>query len=266
MGNFILNQAVSVASSFFIPPVGIQVGDWSLSVSPSIAFGNATGVGASISVTYNDGKFNFSAGIGIMSNSNYNGLGKNGMEIRKSILMGYDDGKNGFSVGTNFWSGDFKQQTGVLGIRSGDFRFSYENDGFPFNFVGLGDGHDSYRTAAASIGIGEFSASFNLFTGKRENYNGDNDKVGHSEIGKFGEKMPNGYVNEEGTKYRLGALALGYGGYRVGVNSDRYVRHAIQDRFAHSVVKFVKQPGFMSLTNTVSPYVQYKTPNIFTSW
>jgi hypothetical protein len=53
-----------------------------------------------------------------VSNSNYNGFGKSGMEIRKSILAFYDDGKTGLSLGSNIWSGtrgmeEFKQQTGI---------------------------------------------------------------------------------------------------------------------------------------------------------
>jgi hypothetical protein len=72
-------------------------------------------IGTSVSATYNAGDFSFSGGVGIMSNSNYNGFGKNGLEVRKSILVVYDDGKTGVSLGTNFWSGDFKQQTGAFG-------------------------------------------------------------------------------------------------------------------------------------------------------
>lgn len=69
--------------------------------------------------------------------------------------------KTGFSLGTNFWSGGVtdgnSQQTGVLKFRSGDFRFQYENDETPFQKIGLADGGDSHRTAAASIGIGAIS-------------------------------------------------------------------------------------------------------------
>ena len=150
-----------------MPKVEIRMGDWGFSLSPVIAFGNSGGIGANLSVTYSSGDFSFSGGIGIMSYSNYNGFGNNGMEIRKSILMAYDDGKTGFSLGTNIWSGDFAQRTGVLGFRSGDFRFTYENDGAPFGKSGIGDGNDRYRTAAVSMSVGEFSAGFNLFTGSR---------------------------------------------------------------------------------------------------
>lgn len=89
-------------------------------------------------------------------------------------MSGFDDGKTGFSLGTNFWGGmkgidgeSLNQRTGILKLRSGDFNFQYENDGTPFQYVGLGDGGDSHRTAAARIGVGEFGAGFNLFTGHR---------------------------------------------------------------------------------------------------
>lgn len=214
--------------------------------------------------------FTFSTGVSIMSNSNYNGFGKNGLEIRKSILAAYDDGRTGGSLGSNFWSGDFAQQTGVLGVHSGDFKFSYENDGAPFQnkkfFGGIyGDGSDRFRTAALSLSLGNVSAGFNLFTGSRTSYDGDGKKVGNMFIGNYGERMPNSLVNEDGPRYRMGAAYFSYGNYRVGINSDRYIRHAIQDHFAHNWIG-EKQPGFESLSNSFSPYLQYRTGNIFTSW
>jgi hypothetical protein len=83
-------------------------------------------------------------------------------------------------------------------------------------------------------------------------------------IGNYGERYPNGYVNEKGTKYKLGALYLSYGNYRVGINSDRFVRHPIQDHFAHNLGP--TQPGFQSLCDSILFYIQYQTRNKFTSW
>ena len=61
------------------------------------------------------------------------------------------------SLGTNVFRGlggmsEFKQRTGILSFRSGDFSASYENDGTPFPKLGLSDGNDSYRTAAVYLG------------------------------------------------------------------------------------------------------------------
>lgn len=255
-----------------MPAYGVQVGDWSFSISPSIAFGNAMGIGASISATYNSGDFSFSGGVGIMSNSNYNGFGKNGLEVRKSILMAYDDGKTGVSLGSNFWSGDFQQRTGVLGARSGDFKFTYENDGFPFGFLKkdgktstllsprLGDGQDRYRSAAASIAIGNISAGFNIFTGDRDQTRPES---GLSLTDSNGKLFKHGYANEVGFPYRLGAGYINYGCYRAGINSERYISYPIQARFAHGILP---QGGFPIINYSTSAYFQTQTSNIFTSW
>jgi hypothetical protein len=226
-------------------------------------FGNTSGIGASLSVTYSSGDFSFSAGVGIMSNSNYNGMGKNGLEIRKSILASYDDGKNGVSLGSNIWSGDFAQTTGVVGLHFGDFRAMYENDGGPvLKQTGLGGGTDSYRTAALNLSVGEFSAGFNLFTGARDQSKDPEKWAVTNSVDGYSRKYTRGYVNETGTKYRLGALTVGYGSYRVGVNSE-HVRHAIQDRVIHGMIK---DAGFENQSWDWKGYSQYRTSNGFTSW
>lgn len=75
---------------------------------------------------------------------------------------------------------------------------------------------------------------------------------------------PLGNVLEKGTPYRLGAFYFGYGNYRIGIDSDRYVRHVFQDIFAHYIIS--PQPGFCVLSPGLSPYFQYQTRNPFTSW
>ncbi|SNR79804.1 polymorphic toxin type 23 domain-containing protein [Flavobacterium sp. ov086] len=258
----------------FLPAYGVKVGDWSFNISPAIAFGNVSGIGASISATYNSGDFSFSAGVGIMSNSNYNGFGKNGLEIRKSILAAYDDGKTGVSLGSNIWSGDFKQQTGSLGLHSGDFRAMYENDG---SIGPGGDGGDKYRTAALNLSIGKFNFGFSLFTGNRD-YDNEQGSIGSHrdplQIDNYGRRMPNGFALERGTKYRMGTLTAGYEGYRIGVNSE-HIRHAIQDQAIHNLripwfkgksVFDKRQMGFENQSWDWKGYFQYKSSNIFTSW
>ncbi|KQB41122.1 polymorphic toxin type 23 domain-containing protein [Flavobacterium aquidurense] len=262
----------AVATGFvaaILPAYGVQVGDWSFNISPAIAFGNVSGIGASISASYSSGDFSYSAGVGIMSNSNYNGFGKNGLEIRKSILVAYDDGKTGFSLGTNIWSGnggieEFKQRTGMFGIHSGDFRAMYENDGGPILKKGLGDAGDSYRTAALNLSIGKFTAGFNLFTGRRSEADqlNETNNYGIAYKDRFGVYHKNAAVNEQGNKYRLGALTVGYGAYRVGVNSE-HVRHAIQNSVIH---RMIDDREFMNTSWDWKGYGQYKTSNIFTSW
>lgn len=262
------NAAASSFAAAFFPAINIPIGDWSISISPSIAFGNSSGAGMSFGVSYSDGDWNFSGGVGIMSYGNYNGFGTNANEIRYSILANYDDGKTGFSLGTNFWRGDFNQRTTYLGVRNGDFRFGYENDGSPFSYAGkaLSNNTDMYRTAAASIGIGDFDLQLNMFTGKSGNDIGqgrDNDK--NSKFVDFDSGRMKGnnklgtWKNPEADAYRLGALSVGYRGYKVGVNSE-HVRDAFQNWFAHKLLS--PQPGFRMLSNTWNGYFQYNTPMI----
>ncbi|MEP6803234.1 MAG: polymorphic toxin type 23 domain-containing protein [Flavobacterium sp.] len=247
-----------------MPAYGVQVGDWSFNISPAIAFGNVSGIGASISATYNSGDFSFSAGVGIMSNSNYNGFGKNGLEIRKSILAAYDDGKTGVSLGSNIWSGGFDQRTGMFGIHSGDFKAMYENDGGPVLKKGLGDAGDSYRTAALNLSVGKFSAGFNLFTGRRNLKEDQSQEIITQVNCRDGNGVfhKNSYTNEYGPKYRLGALTVGYGAYRIGVNSE-HVRHAIQNSIIH---RMINDGEFENTSWDWKGYSQYRTSNIFTSW
>ncbi|MEM0542327.1 polymorphic toxin type 23 domain-containing protein [Flavobacterium sp. j3] len=272
------NAAASSFVAAFFPAISVPVGDWSFSISPSIAFGNASGAGVSFGVSYSDGDWSFSGGVGIMSYGNYNGFGANSNEIRYSILANYDDGKTGFSLGTNFWRGsagsdgnNLNQRTGVIGFHSNDFNVMYENDGgFGMDQLQLGDKGDSYRTAALNLSIGDFTAGFNLMTGYRgrdnQEYENENMKIGKNwKFGtqdQYGAKFPRGYVHETGNKYRLGALSVGYKGYRVGINSER-IRHAIQDKAIHGIIG---DAGFQNTSWNVKGYFQHKTPNIFTSW
>jgi hypothetical protein len=57
---------------------------------------------------------------------------------------------------------------------------------------------------------------------------------------------------------------LSWSNYRMGINSDRHVRHPIQDIFAHYFIS--PQPGFSTLSGGILPYFQYQTRNKFTSW
>lgn len=268
----------AAASSFFagfMPSTPIPIDShWSFNVSPAIAFGNASGIGVNLSLGYSDGNWNFAYGVGVMNYGNYNGFGKNSFEVRNSILAAWDDGKMGLSLGTNFWGGDFKQRTGMIGLHSGDFRAMYENDG---SILGLGDGGDSYRSAALNLTYKDFSAGFNLFTGYRDYENECGSVADHRDVpvrDKFNRKMPNGYAKEEGTKYRLGALTVGYKGYKVGVNSE-HVRHAIQDQAIHNLripwfkgksIFDKRQMGFENQSWNWNGYSQYKSSNGFTSW
>lgn len=202
--------------------------------------------------------------------------GESGWEFRKSIMAGTlgKKGNLGLMLGTNIWSGMYEQQTGIIRLASGDFSMTYENDGKPFSGT-LGDGADRYRTAAANIGIGDFSVGINLFTGLRDKdsyenfenngkWDGVKGEIGHATT-KNGITYKNGLVYEKGPQYRLGAAYVGWGSYRVGVNSDRYVRHTIQNRWIHNS-NFAGQRAFEVVDFSTKPYFQYQTRNKFTSW
>jgi hypothetical protein len=239
--------------------------------------GGTDGVGPFARVHYNEQIGNVSIKVGVQSSyySHFSSTGKSGLEMRYSFMATYHFSKDAdISFGTNLWRGygemrEFNQRTGILGIHSGKFSFYYENDGMPFALgqvwykAILGNGNDSYRTAAVRIGWGEYGAGFNLFTGFRDDYDGDKEKKGLNWMGRFNERMPNHFVNEGNPKYgnpryRMGAAYLSYGENKIGIDSDRWIRHPIQDMFAHNMPG-TRQPGFETLSNTIKPYFQVKT-------
>ena len=288
--SFLSHYGSGVVASV-LPAWEINIGDFNFSISPSIAIGKGWGFGANVSATFHAGDFAISGGFGIMYYGSHAGSGEKGWEYRKSAMLTYDDGKFGISLGTNKWSGLHEQQTGIVGLRHGDFSMSYENDGAPFGHT-LGDNNDSYRTAAMRFGIGDFSAGFNLFTGVRlessyedkggadkytmEKYSSNRKKGFFNRlfspipIGEVinGVNYPFGLVQEIGTKYRLGAAYIGWRNYRVGIDSDRHVRYPIQVIGAHYFAS--PQPGQQVIQNKpgeiIKYYFQYHTKNKFTSW
>ncbi|QBA21996.1 hypothetical protein EU348_12670 [Chryseobacterium indologenes] len=279
MWNYVVNTAINATISLVVPPVGLSIGNFDFSISPSIAIGNGWGFGATISVTFHAGDFSISGGIGMMDYGGHAGSGKSGFEYRKSLMIGYDDGNFGVSLGTNIWSGLHGQTTGVLKMRYKDFGFSYENDGTPFQkevnrIYNFGDGGDSYRTTGVSIWYKDYSIGINLFTGLRDqdSYNMENSGKWDGKSGdlglpiiKNGIKYKYGLVYEKGPRYRLGAFYVGYKNYRIGINSDRHVRHTFQNRWTHNS-NFAAQRAFEVIDFSTKPYFQYQTKNMFTTW
>lgn len=51
---------------------------------------------------------------------------------------------------------------------------------------------------------------------------------------------------------------------RIRIDSDRHVRHPIQNILAHG--RLSPQPALLVLSNKINPYFQYQTKNRFTSW
>jgi RHS repeat-associated protein len=273
--------ATGIVASF-LPAVTIPIGDFSFSLSPAIAFGNAASIGASFNVSYKDGDFNVSAGYGLSLVSKAHGTGGRGWEHRISASVGYDDGKFRTALySTHFTSGangETTQRVGGISIGHGDWNVRYENDGNPFGGW-AGDGGDSRRTAALNLGYKDYSIGFNIFTG--DAYEGlekgqkpsTEDVSGHPNsstrrpglFGLLGKKGVTGGQYDGGTAndYRLGALYFSYKGFRFGRNSEA-IRHAIQNIGAHTGLSY--QPWYKVLTIQPQGYFQYQSANPYTLW
>lgn len=134
----------------------------------------------------------------------------------------------------------------------------YENDGAPFFSLfggAINDGEDRYRTAAVQIGYGDVNARMLLFTGRAASAEGISPKS---------DMYPHGhYVGGDVDKYRLGAVSIGYKGYRLGVNTEA-ARHVFQNQLAHTIIK--PQPGFKVLNNKWYPYFFWGTYSNYSLW
>ncbi|TDS17649.1 polymorphic toxin type 23 domain-containing protein [Sphingobacterium paludis] len=279
--------------SAVMPSYSLNIGNFDFSISASIAFGKGWGFGANLSVTFRAGEFSISGGYGIMNYGSHAGSGQSGWEYRYSKMFSYDSKSFGFKLGTNSWRGLHPQQAGILGFGFGKFSLTYENDGSPFaKGIGTGvlaDNNDSYRTAAMTFRLGDsFQFGFNLFTGERSRESYADKEMGADRatmdlyagnqkgffrrlissiptgLVKNGVNYPFGLVEESEPRYRLGAAYVGWNNYRIGIDSDRYVRYPIQVLGAHYYIS--QQPGQEVLSNAVKPYFQYQSRNKFTSW
>jgi hypothetical protein len=238
-------------------------------------------VGFTAEVNRRFNNFGTAAGIGVAYYSNFYNTGKKGVELRVSGKAGYHNDNYQAYLGTNQFIGfgqmtEFNQRTGMISYRGKKgFHALYENDGAPFywggdikwlKWLGLGDGGDKYRTAAVSIGWGDFSLETRLFTGHRDlvaerkrreimeeeglstkSYRSLNE---HSTIGKFGEFYENMLAIEKGKRYRYGGLEVNYRGRSVGYDSE-WVRHIFQNKLAHREIS--PQPMVEMLSNDWRP-------------
>lgn len=265
-------------------------------ITAGISWGGKNDFKFSVDIGYvhNVGDFNAGYGLGLTYYSDFYDTGKKGLEIRHSASVGYEKDGNYARLGTNWFRGvgeldEFDQRTGIVSLKHGDVSFAYENDGSPFQYIGLADKHnDSYRTAAISLGIGDFFIKTHLFTGLRDSASfkaeeedegvpvpGETNKErkarergtheGRGRKGDYGERYKHGRVRERGPRYRYGGLTANYKGLSVGVNSD-WVRHAVQNIFAHRWMQPQKQ--FDMLSGTWEPIYSVSTQfgNYWTLW
>ncbi|MCK9451809.1 MAG: polymorphic toxin type 23 domain-containing protein [Bacteroidales bacterium] len=253
------NMVAASAVSSFMPSLNMPINDnVSLSVSPAIMFGSVQkGIGFNVSGTFQYEGFSATLGTRFMSyGSNYGGGGVEGMEY---WALGYDNGTSGISYSSSYYSsGGTSQQLGAFSIRHNDFALTYQND---YMFGLPADGGDRYRTAAAQLSWGKFSAGVNLFTGD-PGLNGANrqtemiDGKATYKTNRFGDN-PN--------KYRAGVGYVGYGNMRFGRNSEG-IRNHVQNKFAHDLMMGGKSPYFKVLDIQPTNYFSVGTYHPNTLW
>jgi hypothetical protein len=239
---------------------------------------NSSGLGLNIGASYSNGKgFQFAFGYSFTAFGSFPGSHASTFEQRFSGSIGYSSKGFGFSAGfTQFYHGsnsEWNQRVGRLSIMSGEFSFSYENDGFPFSF-GLGDGSDKMRTAAAHFGYKNFGIGFNLITGNpfvgEDDFDTEPVKAHPDLVDEYGKITHKGgqYTSGSADKYRMGAVYMNVGAARLG-NDSEHNRHMIQNRFAHSIrtkVITTYQPWFRNREDISSrSYFQYQS-NPFSLW
>jgi len=270
LSQFIGNMAINTAASYIIPPINIPISsNSSISISPSFMLGsNGLGFGMNVSGNYNINLGNgYSMNLGVsltgMDNAASTGTGLAGSLF--TLGGGASISKGEYALGlysTNFSSSDgTSQRVGGMSAKAGKFSFRYENDGaLPFQHTGLGDGGDAYRTAALQLGWDDYSLGFSLFTGDY--------KTAKNKVGGDGRMKAGYYAGGNVDDFRLGALYVGYGEYRAGVNSEN-VRDFIQNQTIHNSHLFCGKQllaGFTRKNTDWNPYFNYQTRNTYTLW
>jgi hypothetical protein len=148
-GKFAANTAINSV----LPPMQVQVGNVGISMGIGVGFGSVGfGTTATAGITYSNGDFSIGAGFG----GNDNMLAWRGNASYKGHGASFGRTYYGAEIGPD---GVSNQQTvGQVGIHSGRFSFRLEND---FKYAG-GDGHDRWRSNAATIGWGNWELGTNL--------------------------------------------------------------------------------------------------------
>jgi RHS repeat-associated protein len=262
-----LNGAINGALSSVNPFSWSLGGGFSIGLQPNLMISsNGMGFGATLGLDYNITKW-MSAGLDIGFQHYFMTTGTEKYN-ESAFMLGYGlefgNKKNNVSLYSNYFAATdgSSQRVGGIGMNFGKFNMRYENDGAPFYQIlgpGLNDGKDRLRTAAAQIGWGDWNLRLLMMTGTGSGPHDANEVVGQS------SKYPHGYYKGGNVdNIRLGALSLGYGNFRVGVNSEG-VRHVFQNRFAHDSF-FNRQPGYKILDNNWYPYYYWGTTNRYYLW
>lgn len=192
-----------------------------------------------------------------------------GMEYREGMewcFLGYI----GIS-GTSFYQGNRKQTTNAIILGNPYWSITYENDymfhiGDYLLFDYAADGGDRYRSAAARIRIGLFQIGVNLYTGdpgvdskdRRTFFDPDTESSYYDEEMGGRETYTIGANGENPDEFRAGVFYVGYGPFKVGVNSEQ-VRNTFQNRFAHDYLCKGDSPYFKVLDRPSEFYFYFGT-------
>jgi len=261
-----LNATGSAVSSH-LPSANVSFGNFNLSLNPALVFGTqGFHVGANLGLSVNSpiGGLGVNGGIGYTNMS----LGNNSIKgVTGSSGAGWylGNAKNNFGLYTNNnYGGGVSQSVGGLRGTAGGVSLAYENDGAPMSNWGMGtnDAHDRWRANAFSIGYGGVDLQLNMFTGEPSGSTSD-----------IESGYPHGVWNGgNADNFRLGALSIGFRGYRVGWNSEK-IRNLFQNKFAHSEHRVLgrkllhNQTYFRNLGGSGSIYSEFSTyQNPYSLW
>jgi RHS repeat-associated protein len=262
-----LNGAINGALSS-VNPFSWSVGGFSFGLQPNLMISsNGIGFGMTLGADYNITKW-MSAGVDLGFQHYFITTGT-ARYNEQAFTLGYGlefgSKKNNVSLYSTYFAATdgSSQRTGGIGMNFGKFNMRYENDGAPiYQLFGpaFNDGKDRLRTNAVQIGWGDWNLRLLMMTGPGSGPH-DAERINKSDLSKY----PNGYYEGGGVDgIRFGALSIGYGNFRVGVNSEG-IRHVFQNRFAHDAF-FNRQAGYKVLDNNWYPYYYLGTTNRYNLW
>jgi len=254
-----------------LPSFDIELGNFSLSLSPALAFGSG-GVGLGLNAGFNVkiGQFSYGRNYGFTFYSQYGaintkgGTHDSGYEKRIGWGAKWENDDLIFAVGGTKFHGLYPQKTGYITAGTQDINYTFDNDvkkiGPSWLSVPLGDNGDRFRSAGNVLKLGEYEVGLLMFTGD-PGLDGESRFKPPYEGSKHG-----GYsTNEAGDNpdsHRLGALYVAKGQYRIGYNSEA-IRHTVQNRLIHTLSG---SAYFRVLNLPSSVYGGLYNKNAFTTW
>jgi len=159
-----------------LPSFDIELGNFSLSLSPALAFGSG-GVGLGLNAGFNVkiGQFSYGRNYGFTFYSQYGaintkgGTHDSGYEKRIGWGAKWENDDLIFAVGGTKFHGLYPQKTGYITAGTQDINYTFDNDvkkiGPSWLSVPLGDNGDRFRSAGNVLKLGEYEVGLLMFTG-----------------------------------------------------------------------------------------------------